>query len=71
MKLTPGVNFINILRKALACKDPKSAKKTDGLTVFFALLGSAHIKAFCKMLMKLTPGVKTFCLQYANATLSL
>jgi hypothetical protein len=27
--------------------DSKSAKKTDSLTVFFALLGSAHIKASC------------------------
>jgi len=35
--------------------DPKSTKKTDGLTVLFALLGSAHIKAALKMLMKLTP----------------
>jgi len=36
--------------------DPKSAKKTDGWTVFFALLESAGIKASCKTLMKLTPG---------------
>jgi hypothetical protein len=30
-------------------------KKTDNLTVFFALLGSAHLKADLRMLMKLTP----------------
>ncbi len=34
--------------------DPKSIKKTDGLTVFFALLGSAQVKAALKMLMTLT-----------------
>jgi len=27
VKLTPGVNFTNILRKAFMRKDPKSAKK--------------------------------------------
>jgi len=34
--------------------DPKSAKKTDNLTVFFALLGFAGVKAGCRTLMKLT-----------------
>jgi len=34
----PGVDFTNILCKALTRTDPKSAKKTDGLTAFFALL---------------------------------
>jgi len=52
----PGVNFIIILLAAFACADPKSAKKTYNLTVFFAILGSAHVKAACKMLMKLIPG---------------
>jgi len=55
VKLTPGVNFTNILHKAFTRADPKSAKKTEeGLNVFFVLLGSTHIKAACKM--KLTPG---------------
>jgi len=31
----PGVNFINILRAAFTCADPKSAKKTDNLTGLF------------------------------------
>ncbi len=48
------VNFINILRAAYMCADPESAKKTDNLTVFFALLGSVCIKAARKMLEKLT-----------------
>jgi hypothetical protein len=36
-------------------KDPESARKTDGLTVFFALLGFDHVKAARKMLVKSTP----------------
>jgi len=40
-KLTPGVNFINILQAAFVSTDPQSIKKTDNLTVFFTLLGSA------------------------------
>jgi len=37
--------------------DPKSAKRTDDLTVFFAPSGSARIKAASRTLMKLTPSV--------------
>ncbi len=55
VKLTPGVNFINVLQTAFMSADLKSAKKTDNLTVFFALSGSAHKEAAHKMLMKLTP----------------
>ena len=40
-----GVNFTNVLRTAFMRADPKSAMKLLNLTVFFALLGSAHIKA--------------------------
>jgi len=54
--LKSGVNFINILRSAFTGVDPKSAKKTVKLAIFFALLGSAFVKAACRMLMKLTPG---------------
>jgi len=39
----------------LTSKYPKSAKKADDLTVFIALLGSMHVKAARKMLVKLTP----------------
>ncbi len=35
--------------------DPKSANQTDSLTVFFALLGSARVKAASKMLVKSIP----------------
>jgi hypothetical protein len=38
----------------------KAQKKTDSLTLFFALLGSAHVKAVRGFLVKLTPGDFTF-----------
>jgi len=41
----PGFNFINILQEAFTRTDPKSVKKTDSLTVLFALSGSARVKA--------------------------
>ncbi len=47
MKLTPGVNFINILQAAFTNADPKRAKKIDSLMAFFGL----------KILRKLTIGV--------------
>jgi hypothetical protein len=54
MKLTPDVNFINVLKKSA---DPKREKKTDNLIVFFVLLGSVRIKAALKTFLKSTPGV--------------
>jgi len=51
-----GVNFINILLEALMRADPKRAKNTVKPSIFSALLGSAHVKALSKMLLKLTPG---------------
>jgi len=36
-KLSPGVNFTNVLRAAFMRSDPKSAKKTDNWTVFLRL----------------------------------
>ena len=49
-----GVNFTNILQAAFTHADPKSAKKTVKLSSFFALLGSACVKAAHRMLVKLT-----------------
>jgi len=51
MKLTPGLNLINVLRAAFALADPESGKKTYNLTVFFA-------KAACRTLMQLTPNLQ-------------
>jgi len=50
------INFINILRAALAHTDPESAKNTVKPLVFFALLESGRVIASHKMLMKLKPG---------------
>jgi len=49
-----GVNFTNVTYSA---RRSQKRKKTDGLTVFFGLLGSAHLKAAHKMLLESTPGV--------------
>ena len=52
MKLTPGVNFINVFTSSFY---KHRSQKLLNLTVFFALSGSAHVKAARKMLVKLTP----------------
>jgi len=50
LKNRPEVDFTHILRAAFTGADPpRSAKKTDGWTVFFALLGYVRIKASSKM----------------------
>ena len=51
----PGVNFTNVLQAAFTHAEPKSAIKLLSLTVFFELLGSAHVKAAQRTLVKLTP----------------
>ena len=55
----PGVNFTNILQAAFMHEDPKRAKKTIKLSSFYAILGSARVRAACRMLVKLTPGVRS------------
>ncbi len=50
----PSVNLTIILWAAFTRADPESAKKTLKLWVFFALSGSARVKAACRTLMKLT-----------------
>jgi len=59
--VVPGVNFINILRAAFTRVGPKSAKRLS-----FALLGSACVKAACKTLMKITPGVRSLPLDLTH-----
>jgi len=51
----PGDNFTNILLKGFTLADPKSAKKSDRLTVFFALLVSVRIKAAQKNVGEIDP----------------
>jgi len=53
------VNFTNILRAAFTRANPNSAIKLLNLTVLFALLGYACVKAAHKMFVKLTPGYLT------------
>jgi len=59
MKVKAGVNFINILRTAFMLPNPKSAKIQSRTK----LLGSEHVKAACKMLVKLTLALTTEKLQ--------
>jgi len=56
MKLTPGVNFTNVLWTAFTLVDPERVKKIDNLTIIFTHLLSVCIKAGRKMLMRSTPG---------------
>jgi len=59
MKLTPGVNFINILRAAFAPVDPKSVKRYWQLDWILTLLEATGVKAVRKnMLVKSTPDWK-------------
>ncbi len=60
MKLTPGLNFINVLLTAFTLPDPKSVKKTVKLSIFFTLWGSTSVKAVHRTLMKLTPVLQQF-----------
>jgi len=73
MVFRPGVNFINILGAAFMRTDPESAKKTDNLTVFFSLLGSAHIKLARIVLVKvkLIPDGLQFEKSYFKCKLTL
>ena len=50
----PCVNFTNILQAAFT-RIPQKCKKAVKLSSFIALLGSARLKAACRMLVKLTP----------------
>jgi len=55
-----GVNFINILLAAFTGADPKSAYKYSQAINLFALLGSARVKALCKMMVNSTPEVAAY-----------
>jgi len=50
----PGANFINVLQAAFQRTDPKNAKKTVKLSVFYTILGSALPKDARRTLMKVT-----------------
>jgi len=76
--LPPGVNFINFLRAAFthpdlkwisngSQMDVKWAKITVKISVFFAILQSARVKAALKTLVKSTPVLLLYSLiQFLN-----
>jgi len=53
MKLTPGLNFINVLLTAIMLAEPKSVKKT--IKSLFTLSGSTSIKAERKYVGEIEP----------------
>ncbi len=55
MKLTPVVNFTNVLRTAFTLVDLKSVKIPVSHWYLFTLSGSASVKAVHRSLMKLSP----------------
>jgi len=57
IEIISSVNFTNVLSTTFKQGDPESVKKTNNLTVFFALSGSARVEAAGRVLMKLTRGV--------------
>jgi len=63
MKLTPGVNFINVLMHRFPMH-PKSEKKTVKKSSVILYFWDLHVaKSASKMLMKLTPGEPIMTLQ--------
>jgi len=54
MKLSPGVNVINILQAAFSLHRSRKRKKIQQVVSLFLLLGSAHVKKLVSMLMNLT-----------------
>ncbi len=57
MNLTPGLNFINVLRTAFTLAGPKSVRIQSSSQYLFTFLGYTGAKAACRMLMKLTLGL--------------
>jgi hypothetical protein len=55
VKLTPELNFINILHTAFTPVAPKSVRIQSSRQYLFTLFGSTSAKAARLMLMKLTP----------------
>ncbi len=62
------VSILSMLyEQLLRVQIPKEPKKTIQLSIFFAFLGSARVKAASRTLMKLTPGVN-FTNQFTRVT---
>ena len=52
MKLTTGIDYTNNFMRNLCVQISKAQKDSQVLSALFALLGSAHVKAARKMLVK-------------------
>jgi hypothetical protein len=55
MKLTPGVDFTNVLGAAFTKEDPINAKRHWWLDCLFALLGSSQLQAAHKHVGEIDP----------------
>ena len=67
--MPPGVNFINVFTHSFyACRSQKR-KKAPWVECLFAILGSACIRATCKMLVKLTYNYFNGIMVFRNAVL--
>ena len=55
MQQTSRVDFIEVFTHSFYALQSQNHKKLLDLAVFFAILGSAHVKAARSMLVKLTP----------------
>ncbi len=53
--MTPGLNFINILRTAFMRVEPKSVKKDSQVVSLNKLLGSTSVKAERKYVGEIEP----------------
>jgi len=57
VKLTLGLNFINVLRTAFTCAEPKRVKKAVKLSVILHFCALCVQKLRVNMLVKLTSGL--------------
>ncbi len=55
MKLSPGLNFVNICMHSFYARSSQKQKNSVKLSVSFYALGSTGAKAARRMLMKLSP----------------
>jgi hypothetical protein len=55
MKLTPGLDFINVLPTAFTPVAPQSVRTHSSRQYLFTLLGPTSVKAVSRTLMKWTP----------------
>ncbi len=57
MKLTTGVDFINVLFTAFGLIDPECAKRQSSQQCHLVLLRPTSVKYACRMLMKSSPSI--------------